>query len=195
MDPKETLHQYLVRARDDLVGKLDGVSEYDVRRPLTPTGTNLLGLVKHVAYVQLGYFTDVFGRPGGRPLPGPETGETENADLWARADESREDVLDLHRYSAARSDETIAELPLDAPGAVPWWQPERRQVTLHRMLVHMLGETARHAGHADILRESIDGRAGQRPGDLNVPGWASDEWAAYRDGIESAARSAAGLTP
>ncbi|MDF2443155.1 MAG: hypothetical protein JWR01_1358, partial [Subtercola sp.] len=68
MDEKETLHGYLRIRRADLLGKLDGLSEYDARRPLTPTGTNLLGLVKHVASVQLGYFGEVFGRPATHPV-------------------------------------------------------------------------------------------------------------------------------
>lgn len=192
MDQKEALHHYLKQSRDDLAGKLDGLPEYDARRPLTPTGTNLLGLVKHVAYTQLGYFTSVFGRPGDRPFPGEETGDGINADMWARADETREDVLELYRYSAARADETIEALPLDAPGHVPWWRPGSRDVTLQRILVHMTAELARHAGHADIVREAIDAAAGMRPGDPNVPGWTHDEWSAYRERLEAAARAAAG---
>jgi len=189
MDPKETLWHYLRQSRDDLVGKLDGASEYDVRRPLTPTGTNLLGIVKHVAYVQLGYFTEVFGRDPGRVLTEPEHGFEINADLWATADETREDILELHHHSAERSDDTIGDLPLDAPGRVPWWRPESRDVTLRRILVHMVAETARHAGHADIVREAIDGQAGMRPGDPNVPRWSPEEWTAYRERVESAART------
>ena len=63
------LHRYLRMASDALLWKLDGVSEYDVRRPCTPTGTNLLGLVKHLAIVELGYFGDTFGRPHDEQLP------------------------------------------------------------------------------------------------------------------------------
>jgi hypothetical protein len=69
MDVKETLHHYLRIRRDNLLAKLDGLGEYDIRRPLSPTGTNLLGLVKHVASMELGYFGDVFSRPSGRHLP------------------------------------------------------------------------------------------------------------------------------
>lgn len=192
MDPKETLQHHLAQTRADLVGKLDGLSEYDARRPMTRTGSNLLGLVKHVAYTQLGYLTSVFGRPGDRPFPGPDTGEGINADMWARADESREEILELYRYSAQRADETVAALPLDAPGLVPWWSEGDRDVTLHRVLVHLVTEIARHAGHADILRELIDGEAGLRPGDANQPGWTTEEWQAYRARLEGAARAAAG---
>jgi uncharacterized damage-inducible protein DinB len=186
---KATLHDYLRRRRSDLLGKLDGVSEYDARRPMTPTGTNLLGLVKHVASVELGYFTVVFGRPSGRELPWEVEGAEPDGDMWAPADESRDEIIELHRFSAAQSDATIEALPLDAPGAVPWWPEERRQVTLQRILVHMVVETSRHAGHADILRELVDGTAGQFAGDGNVPGRTAEEWAAYRDRLEEAARS------
>jgi len=191
MDPKETLHRYLRTQRASLLGKLDGLDEYAVRRPMTPTGTNLLGLVKHVASVELGYFTDVFGRPAGRDLPWLAEDAEPDADLWATAEESREEVVELHHHAAARADATIEELALDAPGEVPWWAPERRAVTLHLILVHMCVETARHAGHADILRESLDGATGSRPGDTNVTGRTVEEWSAHRARLEAAARAAA----
>ena len=85
MDEKETLHHYLRVRRDNLLGKLDGLSEYDVRRPLTPTGTNLLGLVKHVASMELGYFGEVFERPSGRHLPWLDDDASPDADLWVPA--------------------------------------------------------------------------------------------------------------
>jgi Protein of unknown function (DUF664) len=188
MDEKAVLLRYLRLRRTDLVGKLDGLGEYDVRRPMTPTGTNLLGLVKHVASVQLEYFGDVFGRPGGRALPWLAEDAEPDADLWVPAEESRDDVLALHRFSASHSDATIEALPLTAVGTVPWWPPERRQVTLHQILVHMCVETARHAGHADILRELIDGATGDGPADPNASHRSPDEWARHRARIEAAAR-------
>ncbi len=168
MDDKAILHRYLRTRRDDLLGKLDGLDEYDARRPLTPTGTNLLGLVKHVASVELGYFGDVFGRPAPEELPWLDDDAEPDADMWATPAETREQIVELHRFSAEHSDATIEALPLDAAGAVPWWPEERRHVTLHQILLHMCAETAQHLGHADILRELIDGSAGQRPGDPNL---------------------------
>lgn len=190
MDEKETLHRYLRVRRDNLLGKLDGLSEYDARRPLTPTGTNLLGLVKHVASVELDYFGVVFGRPSGRHLPWLDADALPDADMWATADESMEDIVGLHRFAGEHSDATIEALPLDAPGSVPWWPEERRQVTLHQILVHMVAERAHHLGHADILRELIDGTAGQRPGDPNLTSRSPQEWASHRGDIETAARKA-----
>ncbi|GIG35000.1 DinB family protein [Cellulomonas pakistanensis] len=193
MDDKATLHRYLREQRDGLLGKLDGLGEYDARRPLTGTGTNLAGLVKHVASVQLDYFGEVFDRPHGRPLPWFADGAETNADMWLPADETLDSVRELHAFSAAHADATIEALPLDAPGRVPWWRPENADVTLHRILVHMIAETGRHAGHADILREQLDGAVGDGPSDPNIPFDGADAWAAYRARVEAAARAAAGL--
>jgi uncharacterized damage-inducible protein DinB len=195
MDEKETLHHYLRVRRDNLLGKLDGLSEYDVRRPMTPTGTNLLGLVKHVASVEVDYFGVVFGRPSGRYLPWLDDGAAPDADMWATVDESREDIIELHRFTGAHSDATIDALPLEATGVVPWWPEERRNVTLHQILVHMVAERAHHLGHADILRELMDGSAGQRPGDPNLTTRSPEEWAAHPAAIEAAARQACPLRP
>ncbi|MFF7176629.1 DinB family protein [Streptomyces pseudovenezuelae] len=192
-NPKADLLRYLQEARDALLWKLDGLSEYDVRRPLTPTGTNLLGLVKHVAGVELGYFGDTFGRPFFEERP-PAWWYTEdaepNADMWATADESREDIVGLYRLAWKHSDSTIATLALDAVGRVPWWPEERRETTLHHILVRVISDTQRHAGHADIVRELIDGSVGclQNKGDM-PPGdqaW----WASYRSRLERVAREA-----
>ena len=190
MDLKTTLHDYLRISREALLTKVEGLSEYDARRPMTPTGTNLLGLVKHVASIELGYLGDVFGRPSGRDLPWFADEAEPDADLWVPADERLEDVLELHRFAAAHGDATIEALDLDSPGEVPWWAPEKRAVTLGHILVHLGFETARHAGHADILRELVDGSAGSRPGDGNLTPRGPDGWAAHRERIEAAAREA-----
>jgi uncharacterized damage-inducible protein DinB len=189
-EPKVTLHRYLDVARDALIWKLDGLSEYDARRPMTPTGTNLLGLVKHVASVELGYFGEVFGRPSGIALPWFEEDAEPNADLWATPDESRGEILDLYRRARAHSDATITILDLDAVGRVPWWG-ERGDVTLHQILVHMTTETHRHAGQADIVRELIDGAAGLRYGNDNLPDVDTVWWQHYRARVDAAAHSAA----
>jgi len=188
---KDHLHLYLRRRREELLGTLDGLDEYDVRRPLVPSGTNLLGLVKHVASVELGYFGEVFGRPAELEAPWLTEGAEPDADLWATADESREAIVDFARRAGEHVDATIRALPLDAPGSVPWWPADRREVTLHQVLVHMLSEAARHAGHADIVRELVDGRLGTGPGDPNVVPHDEAGWRAHRDRVEAAAREAA----
>jgi hypothetical protein len=185
---KQQLHRYLVTSREAVVWKLDGLSEYDIRRPLTPTGTNLLGLVKHLAVGEAWYFGQVFGRPFEPHLPWWDDDQPENADLWATASETREHVLDTYRVAIAHADATIRALDLDATGHVPWW-PEP-DVTLHSVLVHVLTETARHAGHADILREQLDGSAGFRPDNTNVPAHDAQWWSDYRADLEAAAQAA-----
>ena len=184
---KADLHRYLQAAREALVWKLDGLSEHDVRRPLTPTGTNLLGVVKHVASVEAGYLGDTFGRPFPEPLPWFDEGAEPNADMWATREESQEEILGLYHRVWAHADATIEALPLDAVGRVAWWPQERSEVTLHRILVHMIAETDRHAGHADIVRELIDGSVGVRAGNDNMAPGDRAWWEGYRNRLEEVA--------
>jgi len=188
-DPKTDLHRYLQDAREALLWKLAGLSEYDIRRPLTPTGTNLLGLVKHLAGVELWYFGDAFGRPPSE-RPWSEEDARNNADMWATADESRDQIVGMYRRAWTHADETIKTLGLDALGHVPWWPNDRSEATLHLVLVHVLAETNRHAGHADIVRELIDGAAGLRADDDNLrPG--DQAWREkYRNQLERVAEQA-----
>ncbi|MEV5440902.1 DinB family protein [Streptomyces sp. NPDC052682] len=192
-DAKADLLRSLQEARDALVWKLEGLSEYDMRRPLTPTGTNLLGLVKHLAGVEMGYFGDTFARPfPGQPPSWEQVDDDPYADMWATADESSAEITRLYRRVWRHSDATIADLPLDAAGRVPWWPEERSEVTLHQVLVRVLGDTQRHAGHADIVRELIDGSAGLLAGRTSLPSDDEASWAEHRGRVEQAARQAGG---
>ncbi|MFJ9032614.1 DinB family protein [Streptomyces sp. NPDC102274] len=187
---KADLLYYLQAARDALLWKLDGLSEYDIRRPLTPTGTNLLGLVKHIASVELGYFGDTFGRRFFDEPPSwyGEAAEP-GADMWATADESREQIVGLYQQAWKHSDTTIATLPLDAIGHVPWWPEDRREVTLHHVLVRVIADTQRHAGHADIVRELIDGAVGMSEGNDSMPPGDRSWWENYRGRLERVAEA------
>ena len=189
-EAKADLHGYLQSAREVVLWKLDGLSEYDVRRPMTPTGTNLLGLVKHLAGVEVGYLGDVFGRPFPEPLPWSGKEAEPNVDLWVTAGESREQVIGLYRRAWAHADATIAALSLDATAQVPHWPAERAEVTLHRVLVHVTAETHRHAGHADVVRELIDGAAGLRADNDNLPHGDREWWQAHRRRVQQAAEDA-----
>jgi hypothetical protein len=194
-DPKADLRRYLQQGRDALLWKLEGLPEYHIRRPLVPTGTNLLGLVKHVTGCEIGYFGDTFGRPFPGPVPKAFTDMSEdaepNADMYAAPDESREMLTSLYRLVWVHSDETMDELELESTGQVPWWPEDVREVTLHRVLTHMIAETHRHAGHADIVRELIDGSTGLRASNPNLPTNVGPSWwAEYRDRVESAASAA-----
>ncbi|ADG80577.1 DinB family protein [Tsukamurella paurometabola] len=187
---KDDLQRYLDHARDALLWKLDGLGEYDLRRPLTPTGTNLLGLVKHCAMVDAGYLGDCFGRPFRHPnLPDPlAPGADPNDDLWVRADESSVAIRDLFAAARAHATATLSELPLDATGTVAWWGENGRGVTLHRLALHVLLDLGRHAGQADIVRESVDGAVGLLAENTNLPD--GYDWAAYCAQVESSARAA-----
>ena len=188
-DPKTDLRRYLQDERDSLLWKLEGCSEYDIRRPLVPTGTNLLGLVKHLAGVEMGYFGDTFGRPCPDQLTWDESDP--NSDMFAGPGESRDFVTGLYRRAWAHADATIEALPLDAIGHVPWWPADRNQVTLHHALVRVGTETARHAGQADIIRELIDGAAGLAADRSNLPPGDRAWWQAHHARVERVAREAA----
>ena len=185
-DPKATLVDYLGRLNEQVLSKLDGLSEYDRRRPMTPTATNLLGMVKHLAAVQAGYFGETFGRPFPGELPFDD--DDPQADLWATADESTEEITDFYRRTWQHALETFDQTELDGVGSVPWWPDS--EVTLHQILVHMAVETARHAGHLDIVRETIDGALGRGGDDLNIED--GYDWAGYHAKVEAAAHAARG---
>ncbi len=190
VDMKATQLRYLQALRDVVVWKLEDVSERDLRMPMTPSGTNLLGLVKHLAGLEAEYFGACLGRPWPDPLPSWAEDAEPDADMWATADESPGQIVDLYRRVRAWADQNIADLPLDAPARVPWWQPP--ETTLHRLLVHMTVETARHAGHLDILRETLDGRRGLLEAATNLPD-VDDAWrAAYVARLRGLAERAPG---
>ncbi|MET0768251.1 MAG: DinB family protein [Aeromicrobium sp.] len=181
-DIKDILHTRLAEARAALLAAVEGASEYDLRRPATPTGTNLIGLVKHLVGVEHAYLCESFGRPAPDVLPWYEDGSVwEGADMWATADESSDEIVALYRRACAAGDETIDLLALDAPGRVPHWRPETADTTLGHLLVRVLAETAQHAGHAEIVRELADGRTGS---DTATSG---TDWASYVARIQAAA--------
>jgi uncharacterized damage-inducible protein DinB len=177
---KATLHRYLQAARDALVWKLDGVSEREARLPRTPTGNSLLGVLKHCLNVEVGYFGPTFGRafPAPEELVADEAlARDPQADWYATEDETKDGLIDRNRRVWVFCDRTINELPLDAPGLVPWWPPERQVVTLQQIIVHVTYDLARHAGQADIMREQHDTAIGVQPGSTNIPD--SYDWTAY----------------
>lgn len=180
----EDLRQYLQQSRDGLLRALDGLSECDARRPLTPSGTNVLGLVKHVTGGEAAYLGDCVGRPAPVTLPWVDDGSIwDSADMWATPDESHDYIVGLYRAVNAHADESIATLALDTPAYVEWWTEDRRNTTFGHLLVRVVAETAQHAGHTDILRESVDGRAGRDHDEIGDDAW----WSAYVQKIQAAA--------
>jgi|SRR5690625_3828262 len=181
---KSELHAKLRDAREAVLSRLEGLSEYDLRRPMTPTGTSILGLVKHLAGGEYVYFGESFGRPPQPQLPWVADGTIwDGADMWATADESSDDIVGLYRQACVHGDETIATLDLDAPARVPHWPEDRRDTTLGVLLIRMLDETAHHAGHVDIVRELVDGRGGPDRDEMGDADW----WADYVSTIQAAA--------
>lgn len=180
MDLKDVLHDKLRQSRAVMLDKVEGLSDYDMRRPMTPTGTNLLGLVNHLVGVEHVYFGDSFDRLPPDTLPWNEDGSVwEGADMWARPEESSSYILGLYERACAHSDATVDALDLDAPGRVPHWPSP--DTTLGYLLVWAHTDTAQHAGHADILRELIDGRTGS---DTATSG---TDWSTYHSTIQAAA--------
>ncbi|MGW3042438.1 DinB family protein [Kitasatospora sp. NPDC001159] len=151
---KESLHTALDRHRDAVLWKVEGLDDEQLRRPLTPSGTNLLGLVKHLGGAELGWFRETFGLETG-PLPF-DIDADETSDLRIEPHESTADVLAFYARARAAADEAIDQLELDSLGT-SW---SGRTVSLRWVLIHMTTETARHAGHMDILRELTDGATG-----------------------------------
>jgi hypothetical protein len=185
MDPLATdLRRYLQEERESVLASLSGLSEYDIRRPMTPTATNLLGLVKHLTGGEFGYLGDCVGRPAPVRLPWVEDESIwDSADMWATADQTREELVELYRTAWRHTDESIEQLPLDAPASVSWWPKERRATTFGSLLVRVVAETAHHAGHADIVRELIDGRSGADHEKVGDTEW----WTRYVARVQEAA--------
>jgi len=154
-DEKSTLHAALALHRAAALWKIEGLDDHQVRRAMVPSGTNLLGLLKHLAGVEYEWLVKTFGRPA-EPL---ETDPVQ--DMNAGQGETTEDVVAFYRRACAAADEVIEQLDLDALGTAWFGEP----VSLRRALVGVIYETARHTGHMDILRELTDGSVGSDPPD------------------------------
>lgn len=157
-EEKESLQVSLDRHRDAIVWKLDGLDDEALRRSMTPSGTNLLGLVKHLAAVEYGWFCDTFGRPTEEfaRLLSEQVDVNPEVDMHIAPDETTADILAFYERARSAADEAISELDIDAVGTA-WFGDS---VSMRWVLIHMIEETARHAGHVDILRELIDGMTG-----------------------------------
>jgi Protein of unknown function (DUF664) len=186
---KEYLLGDLRWTREAMLGRLDGLSEYDVRRPLTITGTNLLGLVKHLTLTEARYLGEIFSRPFPELLPRWDDHDGNQDWMWAAEHETRTGIIGRYRRACEHSDATVSALPIEAPGHVPWWP--RPDVKLFNVMVHVLTETSRHAGHADILREQLDGTVGAGAQGVPLHGHDAAYWESYRARIEQAAKTAA----
>ncbi|WNV85480.1 DinB family protein [Umezawaea sp. Da 62-37] len=153
---KESLQASLDRHRDVVLWKLRGLSDEQLRKPMTPSGTSLLGLVKHLAATEYGWFSETFGRET-EPLPFSD--DDPEADLRPAPDETTDGIVAFYGRARAASDSVIADHEPDSLGTA--WYGDR--VSLRYTLIHMIEETARHAGHMDVVRELLDGSVGDHP--------------------------------
>lgn len=183
MDHRRQLLHYLERTRGDVLRAVAGVDEFDARRALTPSGTNLLGLVKHLATVENGYVRcTAFPSRIEPPWADDESMEA-NAELWLTPDQTADEILDLYAAVALETEDAARRLPPDAPATVRWWREPG--TTFDRLLVHLVAETAQHAGHLEILREGLDGQGDRW--DERDPDRGADWHTQYRRAIDDAA--------
>ena len=159
---REALLDWLVAQRSHVLGVLSGLSEEDLRRPVLPSGWSCLALVRHLAVDDERFWFRAVA--AGEPLPlDDDTG-------WRPSpDEPAEAVLDLYRREIAAADAALAGLSLDAPLAHwPEYFEDWRLQDVREVILHVITETATHAGHLDAARELLDGRTWMGPDDTRV---------------------------
>lgn len=182
------LREYLNDAREAVIFKAAKLSEELARRPMTPTGTHILGVVHHLAVTEYGYFGLCLNRNVDNEYISKLLEiDDPQADFLPPAEFSVAQIIDLYRQSISFAETGFDQLELESPAEVPWWNKHRR-TTLERLMVHMIAETSRHAGHLDIVRELLDGLAGLRPEAMNLPDYSPDQWLEQRRVIEDIAR-------
>jgi hypothetical protein len=151
---REMLDAFLDDYREAMTRKLRGVSEEDARRRLVGSETTLGGLVKHLRWVEQSWFQRVLARtPDDQLLPPPWTDDDPDADFRLDVDETVEGIIAEYERECERSRETAGAYELSATSP----HPRFGEVSLRWIYLHMIEETARHVGHADILREQLDG--------------------------------------
>ena len=155
-DERTTLEVFLDYYREAVKGKVRGLSDEDARRQLVPSATTLLGLIKHLCRVEVSWFQHRLAQIPSEELPALRWIDQPDGDFRIAPEETVETLLAQYEEQCAVSRETAARFELD--DAVP--HPVLGEVSLRWIYVHMIEETARHAGHADILREQLDGSTG-----------------------------------
>jgi uncharacterized damage-inducible protein DinB len=154
MDEKKVLSASLDAQRNALLAICDGLSDEHLRARLVPSATTILGMVKHLAYVERWWFQDVFE---GRPCDYTISDDDWDADFRIEPEETTAEILDLYRTESEISREIIDNHELTD---ISVNHTQRPRCTLRWTMVHVIEDTARHAGHADILREQLDGQTG-----------------------------------
>jgi uncharacterized damage-inducible protein DinB len=156
---QQTLESFLDYYRDTILWKVSGMSNEELRKAIVPSGWSCLGMVKHLAYVERNWFRVRFA--GERDLPVPWTDEDPDADFRIEPEETTDQILQFYRNEFERSRSIAASASLDDLAAEwPADRPPEKRPNLRWIYVHMIEETARHAGHLDVVRELIDGTTG-----------------------------------
>ena len=156
---RETLESFLDYYRETILWKVSGMSDQDLRRVIVPSGWSSLGMVKHLGYVEQNWFQSRLA--GEKDLPVPWTDADPDADFRVEPGESTDEILQFYRDQCERSRKIAADASLDDLAAEwPADRPPEKRPNLRWIYVHMIEETARHAGHLDVARELIDGATG-----------------------------------
>ena len=153
-DEKEVLGGFLDHYRKTMLAICEGLTEEQVRKPMVASGTSLLGMMQHLAWTERGWFTEVVAQ---QKVDYPFDEEDPDADFKVADDVTKEEIFDLYRQACDESRAILEKASLDD---LAWVEYRKLNYNVRWVVVHMIEETARHAGHADILREMIDGRIG-----------------------------------
>ncbi|MGO4297442.1 DinB family protein [Glutamicibacter sp. MCAF14] len=189
LDSLALLREYLNDAREAVLWKCEGLDDAQARTPMSSTGTHVMGLLLHLAVNEAGYFIACLGRKIQDPvIRSIIDSEDEQADFLPPPGMSLDDAISLYKETIAAADGVLDELELDSPAVVPWWN-KHRHTTVQRLLVHMIAESHRHAGHLDIVREQLDGFIGLRPSAPNLPELTPGQWEQQRLKLKSLADS------
>lgn len=151
---RELLDAFLDFHRATLLMKIDGLDDEQVRRQMTPSGVTLLGMVKHLAYVERDWFARVFA---GQDVDFPWADDDPDADWRIEPSDTTQGIIDLYRREIDRSRALAAGASLEETAR----RNDQGTISLRWLLIHMIEETARHNGHADLMREAIDGATGE----------------------------------
>ncbi|PQZ86802.1 DinB family protein [Arthrobacter sp. MYb222] len=184
------LREYLNDAREAILWKCEGLSDTQARTPLAPTGTHVMGLLLHLAVTESEYFVGCLGQKIENPIIRDiSEDEDAQADFRPPPNMTLADAMNIYREATTAADVVLDYLDLDSPAVVPWWGTHRH-TTVERLLIHMIAESHRHAGHMDIVREQLDGFVGLRPSATNIPDLTPAQWEEQRLRIKEIADNA-----
>lgn len=186
---KARLRRYLDSARDAVLWKAEGLTESQLRRPVVSSGTNILGVINHLAFTEFGYFSYCLNRPvNNERVLMMFKSEDPMIDFVVEPEVTSTQIISLYRQAIEASNAAFNQLPLDAAANVPWWGANA-ETTLEHLMLHMCTETARHAGHLDLVREILDGSRGTSRDNDNLPEYSPEQWTKHYERLKNIADS------